>query len=119
VKSGRKVTLVKTSEIDWIDSASNYAQLHARGHCYLLRMTMGELETKLDPRCFVRVHRTAIVNIERVQEIDFGTRGDFSVKLHNGTSLRLSPRYRDSLWRSDHLGLSRTTDAREREEHDP
>ena len=99
VKHGRVITLVKVDEIDWIDSASNYIQVHTNGHLHLLRMTMGQLEARLDPRRFVRIHRTTIVNIDRVQELSLGYHGDVDVKLRNGTALRSSRGYRERLAR--------------------
>jgi two-component system LytT family response regulator len=99
VRDGHRFLVVKADEIDWIDSASNYVQLHARGRPYLLRMTMNQLEDRLDPQHFVRIHRTTIVNVDRVAEIAQAWQSDFSVKLHDGTTLRMSRGYRDRLLR--------------------
>ena len=99
VKQGRRITLVKVDEVDWIDSAANYVQLHACGRSYLIRSTMGEFENNLDPQSFVRIHRTTIVNVERVHEIDLDSDGDIAVKLRDGTVLRSSRGYRERLTR--------------------
>jgi two-component system, LytTR family, response regulator len=97
VKDGDRFLLLKVDEIDWIESAANYAQLHARDRCFLHRGTMSELETQLDASHFARIHRTIIVNVDRVQEIKPTWHGDFSVILKNGTTLRMSRGYRRRL----------------------
>ena len=97
VRERDRFILIKNTEVDWIESAGNYARLHARGASYLVRMTMSDLERKLDPRTFVRIHRTAIVNIDRIREIAPGSHGDFDVVLNNGHNLKLSRNYRERL----------------------
>jgi two-component system LytT family response regulator len=89
--------LLKTSEVDWVESAGNYLKVHSRGRSFMLRMTMGELEEKLDSRKFVRIHRSTIVNIDRLVEVKPSLHGDFDVMLCDGTTLRMSRGYRDSL----------------------
>ena len=89
--------LLKTSEVDWVESAGNYLKVHSRGRSFMLRMTMGELEDKLDSRKFVRIHRSTIVNIDRLVEVKPSLHGDFDVMLCDGTTLRMSRGYRDSL----------------------
>ena len=89
--------LLKAEEVDWIQSAANYVQLHAHGRCYLVRMTMNEIETQLEGLSFARIHRSTIVNIDRLTEIRPSPHGDFQVVLDNGTALRLSRAYRDHL----------------------
>jgi two-component system, LytTR family, response regulator len=83
--------------VDWVHSAGNYAELHARGRTFLVRMTMGELEERLDPGRFVRIHRSTIVNLDRVAQIHALDHGEFQVLIDDGTRLRLSRRYRDRL----------------------
>jgi two-component system LytT family response regulator len=97
VRDGRRFLLLKAEEIDWIEAASNYVELHARGHSYLLRMTLTELHESLDPATFARIHRSTIVNLDRIQEIALGEGGDFIVRLQDGSTLRLSRGYRDRL----------------------
>jgi two-component system LytT family response regulator len=97
VRERDRFLLLKASEVEWIDSAGNYARLHARGASFLVRMTMSELERKLDPRHFARTHRTTIVNLDRVREIAPGSHGDFDVVLNNGQTVKLSRNYRDRL----------------------
>jgi two-component system LytT family response regulator len=101
VKEGRRFLLLKTEEVDWIEAASNYVELHARGRSYLIRMTLTELDETLDPAMFARIHRSTVVNLDRIKEITVGDGGDFMVWLHDGASLRLSRGYRDRLLGSD------------------
>ena len=101
VKDGRRFLLLKTEEVDWIEAASNYVELHARGHSYLIRMTLTELYETLDPAMFARIHRSTVVNLDRIKEITLGDAGDFVVWLHDGSSLRLSRGYRDRLLGSE------------------
>jgi two-component system LytT family response regulator len=97
VKDRERFLLLKPEEVDWIHSAANYAELHARGRSFLVRMTMSELEERLDPAQFVLIHRSTIVNVDRVTEIQPEYHGEFQVVLQDGTRLRLSRRYRDRL----------------------
>jgi|KBSSwiS6_1023812.scaffolds.fasta_scaffold05299_3 two-component system LytT family response regulator len=97
VRDRDRYLLLKASEVDWIQSAANYVQLHAHGRCYLVRMTMNEIETQLEGLSFARIHRSTIVNIDRLTEIRPSPHGDFQVVLDNGTTLRLSRAYRDHL----------------------
>jgi two-component system, LytTR family, response regulator len=89
--------ILKPKEIDWIESAGNYAQLHVAEHTYLLRTTMTQLERSLEPARFVRIHRTVIVNTDRVREIRADAFSDFEVILTTGRMLRMSRRYRHRL----------------------
>jgi two-component system LytT family response regulator len=97
VKDRERFLLLKPEEVEWIHSAANYAELHARGRSFLVRMTMSELEERLDPARFVRIHRSTIVNVDRVAEIQPAYHGEFQVVLQDGARLRLSRRYRDRL----------------------
>lgn len=95
VKRNQRIVLVKVDDIDWIESSANYAHLHAHGESYVVRMTMGELERRLDPTRFARIHRSTIVQIDRIAEIVAAWHGDFDVTLRDGTVLRLTRNYRD------------------------
>ena len=97
VKDEDRFLLIKVADVDWIESAANYVRLHTRGATFMMRATMAELERRLDPEQFARIHRTTIVNIERVQDISPDWHGDFDVRLRNGTMLRLSRSYRERL----------------------
>ena len=87
--------LLPTDEIDWIESYGNYLKVHAGRESHLIRGTMQSLEAKLDPETFVRVHRSAIVNIEKIKQIYPRSNGDQDLVLQNGQQLMLSRNYRD------------------------
>lgn len=97
IKNAGRVCLVRTAEIDWIEAASNYVRLHVGKDTYLLRETMNLLESRLDPRRFLRIHRSTIVNLDRIQELQPAYHGDYLVLLQDGTRLTLSRNYRPKL----------------------
>ena len=99
VRTREKVLFIKTDDIDWIEAADYYVSIHTGGKGYLLRQTMMEIERQLDPAKFVRVHRSAIVNLERVQELHPLFRGDGVLVLHDGTRLRMSRARREEFER--------------------
>jgi two-component system LytT family response regulator len=90
VRARGKVVVVRAADIDWIEAADYYATLHVGGESHLIRETMTDLEGSLDARRFVRVHRGAIVNIDRVREVHPQFRGDCTLVLANGTQVKLS-----------------------------
>ena len=96
VKSGGRIFFVRTDEIDWVDAAGNYVRLHVKGDSYLFRETMTAMEARLDPARFVRIHRSHIVNAERIKELQ-PDNGDYTVVLRSGARLPLSRGYRDKL----------------------
>jgi two-component system LytT family response regulator len=102
VKSGGRVFFVRTAEIDWIEAAGNYVKLHVGNQAHLFRETMNAIEAQLDPDSFFRIHRSHIVNIERVKELQPWFNGEYVVFLRDGTRLTLSRSYRDKL--QDRLG---------------
>jgi two-component system, LytTR family, response regulator len=97
IKSAGHVAFVSLSEIDWIEAADYYAGLHVGEKTHLLRRSMSELEQDLDPAAFCRIHRSTIVNLDRVRGLKLSEDGDYKVLLENGTNLRLSRRYRKQL----------------------
>lgn len=97
IKSVGQVLFVKLSEIDWIEAADYYACLHVGPKTHLLRRSMSELEKELDPAVFARIHRSTIVNMDRVRGLRSGEDGEYEVLLESGTRLRLSQRYRKQL----------------------
>jgi two-component system LytT family response regulator len=99
VKSGGKVTFVNVTDIDWVGSADNYVELHVGEHAHLLRETMTTMEQRLPVDKFVRISRTAIVNTERVKELQPLFHGEYAITLKNGTKLTLSRSHRDQLAR--------------------
>jgi two-component system, LytTR family, response regulator len=90
LRSGERVRIVKAESVDWIEAESVYARLHMGAESWLIRMPMHELESRLDPRRFARIHRSTIVNLDRVKELREQFRGDFIVVLNNGLELKLS-----------------------------
>ena len=99
IKSGGRATLIRTEQIDWIAAAGNYCRIHFGGASHLLRESIVSLESKLDPQHFVRVHRTAMVNLDRIRELQPTSHGDYAVILHDDTRLPLSRDYRSRLVR--------------------
>lgn len=97
VKSQERTVLLKMPVIDWFESCGNYVRVHTGNEQYLLRQTMATLESTLNPQEFVRIHRTAIVNLDAVKEIVAGSHGEHVVKLRNGASLTLSRTYRNRI----------------------
>lgn len=89
--------LVATADIEWIQAAGNYVNLHVRGHDYPLRSTMAAIEARLDPARFVRIHRSYLVNLARIASIEPLENGDARVHLNDGTRLPCSRSYRAQL----------------------
>ena len=97
VRDGERYVLVRVSDVDWAEASANYVRLHVGARTYQIRMTMAELERQLDPAQFTRIHRSAIVNLDRVREIRPEWHGEYEVALVTGATLRLSRGYRDRL----------------------
>lgn len=97
VRSRGKVELLKVDDIDWIEAQHNYLRLHVGKEVHLLRQTIGEIETRLQPNNFLRIHRSLIVNVDRIRCLQACGYGEYLVVLHNGKSLPLSRGYRDRL----------------------
>ncbi|MBV9958100.1 MAG: response regulator transcription factor [Acidobacteria bacterium] len=97
VRSVGRVFFLKTDEIDWIEAAGNYVRLHVGREAHLLRETMNRLEAKLNPDKFLRIHRSTLVHIDRIKELQPLFSGDYTVILRDGRQLTLSRSYRDKL----------------------
>jgi two-component system LytT family response regulator len=97
VRDGERYVLLRVSDVDWAEASANYVRLHVGPRTYQMRMTMGDLERQLDPAQFTRIHRSAIVNLDRVREIRPEWHGEYEVALVTGATLRLSRGYRDRL----------------------
>jgi len=95
VKSGGDVLFLRPDEIDYIEAADNYLNIHAGKENLLLRETMQRMEKRLDPRKFLRIHRSTIVNVERIRKLQAGPAGEHWVILRDGRQLTLSRSYRD------------------------
>jgi hypothetical protein len=94
-KRGGKEVMIDVGDIDWIEAAGNYAVLHVGGDRLEIRSSLSKLESELDPRRFVRVHKSHIVNIARVAEVSPWVSGDWRIRLQDGAEINLSRRYRD------------------------
>lgn len=92
-----EVVFIKVSSIDWIAAAGNYVRLYAGSESHLVRESLQNVAAELDPALYLRVHRSAIVNIERVRKLIPGSEGSLSLVLHNGTTIPLGPTYRAAL----------------------
>jgi two-component system, LytTR family, response regulator len=97
VKSGGRLFFLRADEIDWVEAAGNYVRLHVGTTSHLLRETMNAIEGRLDPEKFFRIHRSRIVNMERIQELQPWLNGEYAVLLRTGTRLTLSRGYREKL----------------------
>jgi two-component system, LytTR family, response regulator len=95
VPVGSRTALVDCAEIDWLEAADNYVKLHVDRREYLLRETLGTLEQRLDPADFARIHRSAIVRLDRIAALRPATHGDVHVELRGGGRLTLSRTFRD------------------------
>jgi two-component system, LytTR family, response regulator len=90
VRHDGKLSFVRPGDVDWIDAAGNYARLHVAGRALLMRETMKSLEHRLDPDVFVRVHRSAIVNVDRIATVEPYFHGEYVVTMRDGTKLTSS-----------------------------
>jgi two-component system, LytTR family, response regulator len=97
VKDRGRYRLVRTEEVEWIEAAGNYAEIHTRGGVHLVRVTIAALESRLDRERFARIHRSTIVRIDRIREIVPEWHGDCQVILDSGATIKMSRSYRDRL----------------------
>jgi two-component system LytT family response regulator len=97
IKLANRVILLNVNEIDWIEADGNYAKLHVGRKSHLLREKMNELEAQLNPQKFVRIHRSIIVNLDRVKEMHPHFNGDYILVLEDGAQLKLSRTRREHL----------------------
>jgi len=97
IKSGGRIIFLGVDDIDWIEAADNYVQVHAGRESHLLHATMNSLESRLDPDQFLRIHRSAIVNIERIKELHPMFHGEYRVILKDGAQLTSGRGYRENL----------------------
>jgi two-component system LytT family response regulator len=105
IKSAGQVSFLKISEIDWIEAADYYACLHVAQRTHMLRRSISELEQDLDPAIFCRIHRSTIVNMDRIRGLTLNEDGEYEVLLENNARLRLSRSYRKQL--QSRLGVRR------------
>ena len=104
IRLGAKLSFVDASDVEWIEADGDYAVLHAGGHRHLLRESLHELSRRLDPSRFLRVHRSAIVRVDQVNELQPRSNRDAVLRLRDGTTLRASRTYIDPLMAALHPG---------------
>ena len=97
IKSSGRIYFVRMRDIDWCEADGNYVRLHVGPQTHLVRGTMAHIESQLDGAQFVRIHRSTIVNVDRIQELHSSFGGEYVVLLHDKTRLTLSRGYRDGL----------------------
>lgn len=97
IRQGREIVRVAERDVEWIDAAGDYMCVHVAGETYILRGTMKSLEDRLDPARFQRVHRSTIVNLERVTRLRPHINGEYFLVLEGGHEIKLSRTYRDKV----------------------
>ncbi|MBV9957483.1 MAG: response regulator transcription factor [Acidobacteria bacterium] len=97
IKNGGRVFFLESGEVNWIEAEGNYVRLHTDKKAHLLRETISSLEEQLDPKKFLRVHRSTIVRIDSIRELQPWFHGEYHIILHDGTKLTLSRNYREQL----------------------
>ena len=97
IKSSGEIFFLKAGEIDWIEAEGDYMKFHVNGRSHLMRETMARLEARLDPARFIRIHRSTIVNIDRLRKLSPSFAGEYAVVLHDGTTLKLSRGYHERI----------------------
>jgi two-component system LytT family response regulator len=97
VRTGGRTVFVEMGAVDWLEAADNYVRLHVKQREYLARETLGSLEARLDPERFVRIHRSVIVQLDRIAETRGTTHGDAEVRLRDGHTLTVSRTWREGL----------------------
>jgi two-component system LytT family response regulator len=97
IKSGGRIYFLKTEEIDWVEAAGDYLTLHSGDKTHLIRETMNDFHRELDTKKFLRIHRSTIVNVERIKDIQPMFKGEYVITLTNGKRLKSSRGYRSEL----------------------
>jgi two-component system LytT family response regulator len=96
----RELRSVRVDDVDWFEAAGNYVRIHAGAQAHLVRLSLSGLGDKLDPGRFVRIHRSTIVNVEKIAEVQPWFGGDYLALLHDGRQLKVSRSFRDRLLRT-------------------
>ncbi len=97
IRNSDRITLLQTDDIDWIEAADNYVEIHVGKHAHLMRETLSNLEQRLQPHRFLRIHRSRLVNADRIKELHPLFHGEYELVLNDGTRLTSSRHYRDVL----------------------
>lgn len=96
VKNKNIIKIIPVSEIDWIEAQGDYVYLHVKDEKFLLHDSLSSLENKLNPEVFIRIHRSSIVNIERIEKLKSNEHGDYELFLKDGTKLKMSRTYKEN-----------------------
>ena len=97
VSHNNRMILIPVNDVDWVDTYGNYLKIHTNARTYLLRETMENLASRVDPEKFLRIHRSTLVNLDRIKELQPMFGGQYTIVLHGGTELTLSRNYRKSV----------------------
>jgi two-component system, LytTR family, response regulator len=97
VKSNGRLMIVPSGDIDWIEAWGDYVRIHCKDKSYIVRQKIGDLEIRLDKQRFLRIGRSAIINTDRIKEMEPLNHGDYLITLYDNTQLNLSRNYRDRL----------------------
>jgi two-component system LytT family response regulator len=97
IKSAGRIVFLRVEDIDWLEAADNYVRVHAGRESHLIRETLQSIESRLNPAQFLRIHRSTVVNLDRIRELQPIFHGDYLIKLSDGTELTLSRNYREKL----------------------
>ncbi|MBT7951937.1 MAG: response regulator [Gammaproteobacteria bacterium] len=97
IKDAGEITLVPLTDIEWVDAAGDYMCIHASGQIHIMRTTMKQLESQLDPALFQRIHRSTLVNLNRVDKISSHINGEYNLILKGGARLKMSRSYKDKI----------------------
>ncbi len=98
VRTGSRIILVRSEEIDWVEAQGDYVSLHSQGKKHLIRERISDLELELPASHFARIHRSTIVNLDRVRELEPLMHGDYAVVLNDGMRLTMSRSFRDRVF---------------------
>ena len=98
IRAGGRITFVRVEEVDWVEAQGDYICLHSAGKKHLVREKISDMEAQLSPEQFVRIHRSTIVNIARIKEMQPLFHGEYTVVLHDNTRLTLSRSFRDRVF---------------------
>ena len=98
VRSGGRITFVRVDDVDWIEAQGDYICLHTQGKKHLIREKISDMETQLSPENFLRIHRSTMVNVTRIREMQPMFHGEYAVVLQDGTRLTMSRSFRDRVF---------------------
>ncbi len=98
IKSGGRITFLRTEEVDWVEAQGDYVCLHCQGKKHLVRNKIGHMEDQFTGRTFIRIHRSTIVNVGRIKEMQPLFHGDYAVVLNDGTRLTMSRSFREKVF---------------------